>query len=85
MLKPPRYYNNNNPLWPIKKYSQSTSDRLRLFKKNLNIIIDLTDNAFGTLKSSSMVEGHQGFHLHINGFELVLFGYPIFRQNSKYE
>jgi hypothetical protein len=32
-----------------------------------------------------MVEGHQGFHLHTNGFELVLLGYLIFRQNFRYE
>jgi len=62
MLKPPRYYNNNNPLWPIKKSSQSTSDRLRLFKKKKSIIVDLTNNPFGIPKSSSMVEGQQGFH-----------------------
>jgi hypothetical protein len=38
----------------------------------------LDQQVVGSRKSSSIVEGQQGFHMHISGFELVLDDFKFF-------
>jgi hypothetical protein len=44
----------------------------------------LDQQVVGSHKSSSIVEGKQGFHMHISGFELVLGDFKFFKRIVKF-